>query len=86
MEVVIRDSEAAAVAAFDEIEEIHQIRGRIGSDGSSRGLGVGGPPELVADFLREYEAVGVEEVLWIFRTPFDLETINRLDEVRALIG
>ena len=85
MEVVIRDTEAAAVAAFDEIEEIHQIRGRIGSDGSARGLGVGGPPELVADFVRGYAEVGIEEVLWIFRNPFDLETISRLDEVRALV-
>lgn len=85
LEVVIRDSESAARAAFDEIEELHQIRGRIGSDGSERGLGVGGPPELVADFMRQYATVGVEEVLWIFRSPFDLETIKRLGEVRALV-
>ena len=86
MEVVIRDTEAAAAAAFDEIQEIHQIHGRIGSDGSARSLGVGGPPELVANFMGRYAEVGIEEVLWIFRNPFDLETISRLHEVRALVG
>ncbi len=83
VEVVIRDTESAARGAFDEIEEIHQIRSRVGSDGSPRGLGVGGPPELVADFVRRYADVGIQEVLWIFRNPFDLETIRRLPEVRA---
>ena len=86
MEVVIRDTESAALAAFDEIEDIHGIRGRIGSDGSARSLGVGGPPEMVADFVRAYARLGIEEVLWIFRNPFDLETIRRLDEVRATLG
>lgn len=86
MEVVIRDTESAALAAFDEIEDIHGIRGRIGSDGSARSLGVGGPPEMVADFVRAYARIGIEEVLWIFRNPFDLETIRRLDEVRATLG
>ncbi|MBI2762711.1 MAG: LLM class flavin-dependent oxidoreductase [Chloroflexi bacterium] len=85
MEVVIRASEAEAVAAFDEIEELHEIRGRIGSDGSARGLGVGGPPDRVARFIGTYAAIGIEEVLWIFRNPWDLETIRRLGEVRALI-
>ena len=61
------------------------IRGRIGADGSARGLGVGGPPEVVADFVRAYAALGIEEVLWVFRNPFDLETIRRMPEVRALL-
>ncbi len=86
MEVVIRDTEAAAISAFDEVVDVHGIRGRIGSDGSPGGLGVGGPPELVADFIRRYAEVGIEEVLWIFRNPFDLETIRRMPEVRALVG
>ncbi|MEO7229422.1 MAG: hypothetical protein ABIZ30_02390 [Candidatus Limnocylindrales bacterium] len=63
MEVVIRDSEAAAVTAFDEIEKLHGIRGRIGADGSTRGLGVEGPAEAVADFVRTYADLGIEEVL-----------------------
>lgn len=55
----------------------------VGSDGRRRTLTVGGPPRVVADFVREYEAIGVREVMWIFRYAFDLETIGRLGEVRA---
>ena len=36
--------------------------------------------------MGRYAEVGIEEVLWIFRSPFDLETISRLHEVRALVG
>jgi len=85
MEVVIRDTEGEALAAFAEIETIHDIRDRIGSDGSPRGVGAAGPPELVAEFLRAYADLGIDEVLWIFRNPFDLETIRRMPEVRALL-
>lgn len=86
MEVVIRDTHAAAVAAFDEVVDLHGIEDRVGSDGTPQSLGVGGPPALVADFIRRYADIGVEEVLWIFRNPFDLETIRRMSEVRALLG
>ncbi|MEO7665018.1 MAG: TIGR03560 family F420-dependent LLM class oxidoreductase [Candidatus Limnocylindrales bacterium] len=85
MEVVIRDSEGEARAAFDEIEAGHGIRGRIGADGTSRGMGAGGPPDRIAEFLRGYAELGIDEVIWIFRTPFDLETIRRLPEVRAAL-
>ncbi|MBI2778015.1 MAG: TIGR03560 family F420-dependent LLM class oxidoreductase [Chloroflexi bacterium] len=82
MEVVIRDTEAEARAAFHEIEAIHGIRGRIGADGTPRGMGAGGPPERIADFVRGYADLGIDEVVWVFRNPFDLETIRRLPEVR----
>jgi hypothetical protein len=36
--------------------------------------------------LRAYAAVGVSESVWIFRTPFDHETMDRLGEVRARLG
>ena len=57
------------------------IRGRVGSDGTTRLLNAGGPPGTVADYLREFEALGIDEVIWIFRNPFDLETMAQLGEV-----
>jgi alkanesulfonate monooxygenase SsuD/methylene tetrahydromethanopterin reductase-like flavin-dependent oxidoreductase (luciferase family) len=86
MEVVIRASESEAREAYAVIEDRHGIRGRIGSDGTPRDLNVGGPPEVVADYVRAFEALGIAEVIWIFRNPFDLETMSRLGEVRAKLG
>ncbi|HYM83486.1 MAG TPA: hypothetical protein VEY67_05000, partial [Candidatus Dormibacteraeota bacterium] len=86
VELVIRDTEAGAVAAFDETLDLHDLRQQVGSDGSARGLGVGGPPAAVADFLRPYAGLGIDEIILTFRTPFDLETIRRIPEVRALLG
>jgi alkanesulfonate monooxygenase SsuD/methylene tetrahydromethanopterin reductase-like flavin-dependent oxidoreductase (luciferase family) len=86
MEVVIRASESHARKAYEAIEDRHGIRGRIGSDGTPRGLNAAGPPEVVADYVRRYESLGIAEVIWIFRNPFDLETMSRLGEVRALLG
>jgi F420-dependent oxidoreductase-like protein len=85
MEVVIRADEAAARAAFSEIEDIHDLRGRVGSDGSPRGLGAAGPPSVIADDVRQYAELGIAEVQWVFRHPFDLETMRRLPEVRAAL-
>jgi alkanesulfonate monooxygenase SsuD/methylene tetrahydromethanopterin reductase-like flavin-dependent oxidoreductase (luciferase family) len=85
MEVVIRASESEARTAYEAVEERHGIRGRIGSDGTPRGLNAAGPPEVVADYVRQYESLGIAEVIWIFRNPFDLETMSRLGEVRALL-
>ena len=83
MEVVIRASESEALKAYEIVEDRHGIRGRIGSDGTPRGLNAAGPPEVVADYVRGFEALGIAEVIWIFRNPFDLETMSRLGEVRA---
>jgi F420-dependent oxidoreductase-like protein len=86
MDVVIRNDEAAARAAFDEVAEVHGIRGRIDAAGAERGVNAAGPPRLVADYLRKLEAIGIAEVMWIFRAPFDAETIRRLPEVRAALA
>jgi F420-dependent oxidoreductase-like protein len=86
MEVVIRASESEANDAYAVVEERHGIRGRIGSDGTARGLNAAGPPEVVADYIREFEQLGIAEVIWIFRNPFDLETMSGLAEVRAALG
>jgi hypothetical protein len=86
MDIVIRDTPEAAKSAYDEIERIHGIAGRVGSDGSPRGLNVGGPPDEIARYVEALGAIGIAEVMWVFRHPFDLETIRRLPEVRAALG
>ena len=85
LDAVVRDTTAAADAAWTEIERIHGLEGRTGSDGTERGLTVGGPPEEVAAYAEGYRRLGVGEVVFTFRSPFDLETIERLGEVRAAL-
>lgn len=86
MEIVVRDTVEAARAAFDEVAEVHGIRGRIGFDGTPRGMNAGGPPEAIAAHIRAFAEIGVGQVIWIFRQPWDRETIARLGEVGALLG
>jgi F420-dependent oxidoreductase-like protein len=86
MDVVVRDSAAAAQDAYRALEELQGIAGRVGSDGSPRGLNAGGPREAVADYVSRFAAIGIAEVIWVFRHPFDLETMARLPEVRAALG
>ena len=85
MDVVVRDSEAEARAAYEVIEDAHGLRGRVDTDGDPRGVDAAGPPRHVAGYVREFERLGIAEVIWIFRAPFDLETIGRLAEVRAAL-
>ena len=40
---------------------------------------------MVAGYLRPFAALGVAEVMWVFRKPFDLETIGRLGEVEQAV-
>jgi F420-dependent oxidoreductase-like protein len=87
MDVLIRDDAATARAAYADMAKRHGLAGEAGSDGSPRGLGVGGPVEDVVAFLRPYAELGIGEVMWIFRDPFDFETMDRLAAVRkALVG
>jgi alkanesulfonate monooxygenase SsuD/methylene tetrahydromethanopterin reductase-like flavin-dependent oxidoreductase (luciferase family) len=86
LDCVIRDDREAALAAYDAIAGRHGLRAQVGSDGTRRGLTHWGPPAAVADGISSYAEVGVSEVIWIFRDPFDLETIERLAEVRAALG
>ena len=85
-DVVIRDSEAEALAAYDELAAIHDLAEKTGSESGARYVLLAGPPADIAARLREYEAVGVDEVMWIFRHPFDLETIARVGEVRTALA
>lgn len=81
--VVVRDSAVEARAAWAAMAARHGLDGRLASDGTEHGLTVGGSPAEVAAYLRAYRDIGVGEVILVFRDPFDLETIGRLDEVRA---
>jgi alkanesulfonate monooxygenase SsuD/methylene tetrahydromethanopterin reductase-like flavin-dependent oxidoreductase (luciferase family) len=83
--VVIRDTAPAATAAWDAIARRHGIVGRVGADGTSRGLTAGGPPRAVARYLAGYRDLGVAEIMIVFRSPFDLETIERIGEVRSAL-
>ena len=85
MDVVIRDGADAAVAAHEAVAVKHGLLDPVGSDGTRRDLTLWGPPAAVAAGLRAYASIGVSEVMWIFRDPFDLETIERVGEVRAAL-
>lgn len=86
LHAVIRDSAAAAVAAWAPIASRHGLDGRVSADGTERGLTIGGSPAEVAAFVEGYRAIGVGEVIFVFRDPFDLESIERIREVRAALG
>ena len=83
---VIRDDSGAALEAWAETARIHGLERQVGSDGSDRGPSIGGPPATVAAFVDGYASIGVGEVIFTFRAPFDLETIGRLGQLRAALG
>ena len=83
---VIRDSERDARTAWREIARIHGLDDHVGSDGGERSLLVGGSPDDVAAYVDEYRRIGIAEVIFVFRRPFDLETIGRLGELRSALG
>jgi alkanesulfonate monooxygenase SsuD/methylene tetrahydromethanopterin reductase-like flavin-dependent oxidoreductase (luciferase family) len=86
LDVLIRDTPEAATRDFGAIQARHGIAGDPATGRSGESLSVGGPPELVAELVRAYASIGVEEVMWILRDPFDAETMTRLPEVRAALG
>ena len=86
LHAVIRDTAAKADLAWAPIARRHGLEGRVGADGAERGLTVGGSPAEVAAFVDGYRRLGVGEVIFVFRDPFDFESIRRLGEVRAALG
>ena len=76
----IRNERAAAVAAWDATREAH--RPQLGED---RPDAIGTIADVVG-LLRCFTAVGFEHVMFVFRSPFDLETIGRLPELRAALA
>ena len=85
LDAVVRETSAAAAAVWAETERIHGLEGRVGSDGSDRGLTIGGSPSEVAAYLARLRALGIAEVIFTFRAPFDLETIERIDDLRTAL-
>jgi len=85
-DAVIRDTDEAALAVYDELSAIHGLAAKTATAGGERYVRLIGPPRDLAKRLRAYEAVGVDEVMWVFRHPFDLETIERVGEVRAALA
>lgn len=79
---VMRDTASQATRAWAPIAERHGLIDRVAADGTGRGLTVGGSPTHVAAFLDGYRRIGVAEVIFVFRHPFDLETIERIGDVR----
>ncbi len=86
LHAVIRDTAARADLAWAPIARRHGLEGRVGADGAERGLTAGGSPAEVAAFVDGYRRLGVGEVIFVFRDPFDFESIRRLGEVRAALG
>jgi F420-dependent oxidoreductase-like protein len=75
MNVVARESRAEAETTWQSYEATHQP-----SDWESR-VALG-PPNEIAAALADYAAVGFRHPILVFRTPWDLETIGRLGEIR----
>jgi alkanesulfonate monooxygenase SsuD/methylene tetrahydromethanopterin reductase-like flavin-dependent oxidoreductase (luciferase family) len=85
LDVLIRDTPELAARAFAEVQARHGIAPDPSAGRTGESLSVGGPPGMVADLVRAYAAIGVGEVMWILRDPFDAETMARLSEVRAAL-
>jgi F420-dependent oxidoreductase-like protein len=83
VEVVIRNTAAAARAADTALLRRQGIRRQHAADDPEWTPLIAGPPGLVADRIRPYVDLGIGQVMWIFRAPWDRETIERLPEVRA---
>jgi alkanesulfonate monooxygenase SsuD/methylene tetrahydromethanopterin reductase-like flavin-dependent oxidoreductase (luciferase family) len=77
--VVIRPTRAAAERAWAGWAAVHRP-----IDGEER-LDAAGSVEEVADALRGLAGVGFSHPVLVFRTPFDLETIERLPDLRAAL-
>lgn len=78
-EGIIRDDPAEARAVFERT-----YRG-YGLDPAAGVFALTGPPALIAEGLRPLVESGFRHVIWAFRTPYDLETLERLTEVRSFL-
>ncbi len=85
LDAVVRDSPGSAYTAWSSVAGRHGIEHQRASDGSPRDLDIGGPVADVAGFLEGYSRLGIAEVIFTFRDPFDLETIERVGELRAAL-
>ena len=85
LDVVIRNTPAAAKAADTKVLRSQGIRRQRTADDPEWTPLIAGPPRIVADRIRPYIDLGIGQVMWIFRAPWDRETIERLPEVRELL-
>ena len=80
LNVVVRPTRAAAEAAWASWMAVHPPQ-----DGEAA-LAAGGPIGDVAAAVARYRDAGFAHPILIFRTPWDLETMGRLPELRAALG
>jgi alkanesulfonate monooxygenase SsuD/methylene tetrahydromethanopterin reductase-like flavin-dependent oxidoreductase (luciferase family) len=80
LNVVLRHDRAEAEVAWPTWRDPHRLR--VERDA----LDVGGSAADAAAALDRYRTAGFEHVMFVFRSPFDLETIDRLPELRAALG
>lgn len=81
----IRESTDQAREAHRQVREANGLP-LVRADGSPAVPFCAGSPAEVAAAVRAYEAVGIGELMWHFLAPFDLETIERLPELRAALA
>jgi len=74
---VVRPRAAAAEAAWATYVATYDPQ-----DDEER-LAITGTAATVAERLRRYVALGVDEIVWVFRIPWDLETIEALPAIRT---
>ena len=79
LNVVVRDSRAQAETAWAD------WAGRHLPIDTEKEMNAGGTVEEVAAQVRRYVDLGFRHPVLIFRTPWDLETIDRLPELRAAL-
>ena len=84
--IVIRESAAAAQDAWADIARRHGLDGHLGSDGTERGLTAGGSPADIAAIAAAYADAGIDEVIVVFRYPFDVETMQAVIDVREALA
>ncbi len=80
LNVMIRANRAEADRAWTAWREAHHPQE------GEEGLDAGGSLAEVAAVLAAYRDVGFTHPVLIFRTPFDVETMDRLPELRAALG
>ncbi len=77
----IRDTAEQAYGVHREIRVANDMP-LVRDDGSLIVPPCVGAPSVVAAAVRAYAAAGVQELMWHFLPPYDLETIERLAEIR----
>ena len=80
LNVVVRSTSEEAARAWAGYAARHQPR-----EGEGR-MAVGGPVGVVANELAAYARVGFGHPILIFRSPWDLETIRSLGEIREALA